>query len=412
MTFAILRHAKIKSSTKGAAISHNHRSGKDVEKINIDPSRKHLNRYFFGDGAKDRIDALLPEKIRKDAVVSVEIVLSASPEFFDSLEKDRENLAVNPVFIAWVDKSIDWSKKEFGANLVDLVLHMDESTPHIHLLTVPLIDGRLCAKQVTARKELIRRQTDYAKAVKEFGLERGEPAIETKRRHLGLKQSDGSGGQGAKLAAEILAANSELKRTQARFERLQKTSLDDVLLISELKENAEKMENKIIEKDTELAEVKAKFAEMATAYEAHKASGLPAADFVPGAPANPGGTRTRKEAISKPLAPTPSPELEKPLSGAVEWPVLSDELFDKLSKQVTGVEGRLLEACRSVLLRGVELTKAAAEQQIFPAALRRGLQKLLSFLEPESESESEPEPEPVQAVTVRTAEKKRGGVKR
>jgi len=35
----------------------------------------------------------------------------------------------------------------------------------------------------------------------------------------------------------------------------------------------------------ELAEVKAKFATMAKAYEAHKAAGLPAADFVPGAPA-------------------------------------------------------------------------------------------------------------------------------
>ena len=242
MTFAILRHAKISSSTKGTAIAHNHRHT-ECEQINIDPALKKLNQYFFGEGAKDRIDALLPKKMRKDAIVSVEVLLTASPEFFDSLEKDREKLAVNPGFLEWVQETKKWAESEFGKNLADLVLHMDESTPHFHALAVPLTkDGRLCAKEITARSEMQRRQTDYAKAMDKFGLKRGEPAIETKRRHIGLKESAGSGGQGAKLAAEILAANAELKKTQMRFERLQKTSMNDVLLISELRKKAKKME--------------------------------------------------------------------------------------------------------------------------------------------------------------------------
>lgn len=217
MSFAILRHGKIKSSTKGAAISHNHRLS-DEAKINIDKARSHLNVYIAGPGAKDRIDAKVPEKHRKDAVIAVEILLTSGPEFFDQIEADREKLMVTPKFKAWVTESINWAKKEFGANLVDAVLHMDESTPHIHILTVPLtVDGRLCAKEVTSRDKMQRRQTDYANAMKQFGLERGSPAIETKRKHIGLKEAPGSGG---KAARDAKAQADLLVKTQGELERV------------------------------------------------------------------------------------------------------------------------------------------------------------------------------------------------
>ena len=221
MSFAILRHAKIKSTTKGAAVSHNHRLS-DEAKINIDKAKSHLNVYFAGPGAKDRIDAKVPQKHRKDAVIAVEILLTSGPEFFDEIEADREKLMVSPKFKAWVNGSIEWAKKEFGANLVDAVLHMDESTPHIHILAVPLtLDGRLCAKEITSRPEMQRRQSDYAQVMSRFGLERGLPAIETKRRHIGLKEAAGSGGkaaQQAKAQADLLAkAQGELESSQAEL---------------------------------------------------------------------------------------------------------------------------------------------------------------------------------------------------
>ena len=220
MSFAILRHAKIDNSTKGAAVSHNHRLS-DIEKININPAQKHLNKLFMGEGAKTRIDAKLPAKFRKDAIVAVEVLLTASPEFFNGLTEDREQLSKNPVFLAWVDQSLKWAKKEFGANLVDASLHMDESSPHIHVLTVPLIEGRLCAKEVTARKEMQRRQTEYAKAMKPFGLLRGEPASETKRKHIGLKDDPGSGGKSSKLAGELAAQVIKTQIAEQRTEFLE-----------------------------------------------------------------------------------------------------------------------------------------------------------------------------------------------
>lgn len=225
MSFAILRHSKIKSTGRGAAISHNHRLG-DVDQVNIDKDRKHLNRWFMGDGLADRINALLPEKIRKDAVVSVEVLLTSGPEFFDAIDKDREKLAKNPTFLDWVAKSLDWAKKEFGSNLVDATLHMDESTPHIHLMAVPRTrDGRLCAKEVMARVEMQRRQTGYAEVMRHFGLARGEPAAVTKRRHIGLKEAAGSGGKVAQLEAQLAKAKADLARLQTLSKQWSDTDL-------------------------------------------------------------------------------------------------------------------------------------------------------------------------------------------
>lgn len=214
MSFAILRHGKISSTSKGAAIAHNHRTG-NIDQVNIDGTMKHLNRCFMGEGLADRISALLPQKMRKDAVVAVEVLLTSGPEFFDGIEKDRAKLSKNPRFLDWVQKTLDWAKKEFGSNLVDATLHMDESTPHLHLMAVPLTkDARLCAKEVMARTELQRRQTDYAKAMEPFGLRRGDPAVETKRRHIGLKENPASGGKTAQLEAQLAKARADLARLQ------------------------------------------------------------------------------------------------------------------------------------------------------------------------------------------------------
>lgn len=239
MSFAILRHGKIKGTGKGAAISHNHRLSDDG-KINIDKAKAHLNIFFDGVGAKDRIDAKMPAKHRKDAVVAVEILLTSGPEFFDAIEIDREKLAVDPKFLAWVERSIGWAKKEFGANLVDAVLHMDESSPHIHVLTVPLTkDGRLCAKEVTARAEMQRRQTQYAEAMKPFGLERGTPASETKREHIPLKGKPGSGG---KAAQEVKVQAALLEKAKGSFVRQQALNVANFHKINEMTAEAKKMD--------------------------------------------------------------------------------------------------------------------------------------------------------------------------
>lgn len=271
MSFAILRHNKIKSVQKGPAIGHNHRLSNEA-KVNIDPTKSGLNVFFDGEGTKDKIEAKLPSKRRKDAVVLIEILLTSGPEFFDAIEMDRAKLSTNSKFKEWVQASISWAKKEFGANLIDTVLHMDESTPHLHVLTVPLThDGRLCAKELTMRAEMQRRQTDYAKAMRPFGLERGAPAIETKRKHIGLKEAPGSGGKAAReakvqanllvktqgelevvkgeLARTTAEANNELKKVKdelakstVAMKNQQKLNIADFHLINKINDESKKMD--------------------------------------------------------------------------------------------------------------------------------------------------------------------------
>ena len=55
------------------------------------------------------------------------------------------------------------------------VLHRDEKTPHLHVVTVNLTkDGRLSAKEILGNpKAMQERQDRYAEQMKSFGLERG-----------------------------------------------------------------------------------------------------------------------------------------------------------------------------------------------------------------------------------------------
>lgn len=214
MSSIVLGHGKIHSHTKGVAAAHNHRLS-TTPQPNINSALTHLNRYSAKDGASsmvDKINARLPDKRRKDAVEAIELIMSASPAFFDAIETDREKLNGHPKFRQWVKDTIDWVKKEFGQNVVDISLHMDEKTPHLHVVTMPLVDGRLCAKEVMSRANLIRRHDDYAAAMGKYGLERGVSISES-----GVKPETLKEGRRKKLEKEI----AELKKTVTRSATVQ-----------------------------------------------------------------------------------------------------------------------------------------------------------------------------------------------
>jgi len=262
MSFAILRHGKVKSTSTGVVNSHNHRGEGAGDKVNIDASKAHLNVFFDGDGAIDRARSKTPPKHRKDAVVGIEIMLSASPEFFDAIEKDREKLAKHPTFLEWVKKSVGWLKAEFGTNLVDTVLHMDESSPHLHSIVVPLTkDGRLCGKELMSRANLQRRQTEYAKAVDGFGLKRGDPAAETKRKHIGLKEK-GDAGSGGATAKTIASLTTELEKSYGTIKRQQSLWNAEC---KKLDEDKKELKNNLLLMKKELVDSKSKLAETLTA---------------------------------------------------------------------------------------------------------------------------------------------------
>ena len=172
---------KLKAGAVGHIEAHNKRT---QAQRHTDASKQHLNRHLklhnfdnFAEAIADKIETLATKQIRKvrsDAVVLVDVVLIASPEYFrDNAEAWGEY--DNQKMIAYARASLDFLKKEYGDRLISVDLHLDEATPHIHANVVPITpDGRLSAKELFGRQQLSDLQTKYAESMKHLGLERGQ----------------------------------------------------------------------------------------------------------------------------------------------------------------------------------------------------------------------------------------------
>jgi len=176
MSYAILRVEKIKTAQQGAAkTAHNYRLR---ETPNADIERKPLNEEYinttkrnYWELATERIQEV-GAKVRPDSVRGMEIILTASPEAFT---RDEQGQAADMRNSKWEKANIAFLQAKFGKeNVVAMTLHQDELTPHFQAVVVPITkDGRLSAKDLFNPKTLRELQTEYAQAMKPFGLERG-----------------------------------------------------------------------------------------------------------------------------------------------------------------------------------------------------------------------------------------------
>ena len=112
---------------------------------NADPTRTHLNRELvkMPSGVYGRDEAIahriktagIKRKITNDQVRVIRTVLSGTHE-------DMMNIAANGQLDDWCNDSLKWLQDTFGKeNVVSVVLHMDEHTPHLHASIVPIVTG-------------------------------------------------------------------------------------------------------------------------------------------------------------------------------------------------------------------------------------------------------------------------------
>lgn len=110
-------------------------------------------------------------RARADNVLGYDLLFTASPEFFS------EEVVSGKKINRWKDETIKWIEQNFGGreNIVNLAVHLDESTPHIACQTVAIHEGKLNAKHFTGgtRHRLSELQDSYAEAMAKFGLQRG-----------------------------------------------------------------------------------------------------------------------------------------------------------------------------------------------------------------------------------------------
>lgn len=119
------------------------------------------------------------ERRNRDTVLCREIVLSASPSYF---RPGREHIggAYEPDRVkVWATVSLAWAKRQWPDQLASAVLHLDEMTPHMHLLVVPRVKStagwKLNSKALFDRERLRELQTGYGEALAPLGIRRGEP---------------------------------------------------------------------------------------------------------------------------------------------------------------------------------------------------------------------------------------------
>lgn len=116
---------------------------------------------------------------RSNSVVALDTIYTASPDFF----KGRNN-AENDMFF---EDCLKFHQKRFG-HIISAVIHYDETTPHLHILSVPLTqDGRLSAREIIGnRANLSRMQTEFFEQVgRGYGLERGvQMDGQEKKKHI------------------------------------------------------------------------------------------------------------------------------------------------------------------------------------------------------------------------------------
>ena len=185
--YAIIRIEKRKIGSC-AAIEKHHERKKEQYKSNpnIDPALTPLNYHLVQPTKSYRMMALerieeVGAKRRKDSVVLQDGLLTASPEWIR--EKSPEEQA------EYFNYAFEFLKDRYGeANFKSVVVHLDEATPHMHFVFVPITeDGRLSSKDVMGGpKGMTKLQDDFYEfmARKYPELFRGIPARVTHRTHL------------------------------------------------------------------------------------------------------------------------------------------------------------------------------------------------------------------------------------
>ena len=202
MSYAIIRNEKLTRAEAQGRCVHNDRRAKNHTNKDIDVSKSYMNYYIKKnelnyvkefDKLKEKYD--LKGQIRSNSIIVCEMVITSDSNFFNKIgEKEtRRYFEESYKFVC--------NYNNLGErNILSAVVHLDEGSPHMHLVYVPVIHtedkngnniDKICCREFWKGRDSYRNlQNAYWGYVKSkgFDLERGLPAEETKREHLNVKE--------------------------------------------------------------------------------------------------------------------------------------------------------------------------------------------------------------------------------
>lgn len=171
MNYAILRTQKLKAPAAiWRSLKHSFR---EQETPNADLAKAKQNTHLKATSAAEamaNIRARIPTKHRKDAVLAIEYLVTASPEVMLGKTRKQQD--------AYLGDAWRWLLQRHGPeNVIYGGVHRDESTPHLYAYVIPLDEatGRLNARKwLGGASALSEMQTEFAAAVgAKHGLVRG-----------------------------------------------------------------------------------------------------------------------------------------------------------------------------------------------------------------------------------------------
>ncbi|MFL9455849.1 MobV family relaxase [Tolypothrix bouteillei VB521301_2] len=173
--YAICRIQKIKSWTDlRASARHNAR-----ERFTPNANPCVSNLRLIGSSEQD-LEAefkkmIGDQKIRVNAVLGIEMLLSASPQYFRPDNPTVPGAYLTERVDDFAGACKEWLSQRYGARALRAELHLDEVTPHIHAYIVPLDHhGKLnCRALFSGRQKLSQLQDSFAFAVAHLDIERG-----------------------------------------------------------------------------------------------------------------------------------------------------------------------------------------------------------------------------------------------
>lgn len=191
MSYMVARMQKMKVGNLGGAFRHNERIYENHSNKDIDPKKSNLNyeltdrnrKMSYESQIKDYVNEnkISNRAIRKDAVLCDEWIITSDKKFFENLspEETRE----------FFETAKDYFAQNYGEqNIAYASVHLDESTPHMHMGVVPMRDGKLSSKAMFDRAELLKIQDELPKHMKEHGFDLERGSLNSDAKHLSVAE--------------------------------------------------------------------------------------------------------------------------------------------------------------------------------------------------------------------------------
>ena len=198
MSYAIIRNTKYKRENLKGIYRHNERRNKNYSNKNINPELSHLNyslkdcKYSYEkefDLIKEKYN--LKGQIKTVSNIACEYIITSDKEYFNSIGIDETKRYFETAY-----KFVCEYKNLGEQYILSAKVHMDEETPHMHLVFIPVIhtkdkkgnciDKIACSEFWKAKDSYRQLQDSFYNymVANNFELERGNPS---ERVHLSVE---------------------------------------------------------------------------------------------------------------------------------------------------------------------------------------------------------------------------------